>query len=74
MKNKYKHTLTHCNANAKISNFRPSDAASYKMPPGAAALPRPLFPPPLNKQLQHEFICNSTSLITGNESFLNSSL
>ena len=36
LKTKYKLTLTHCNANAKIPNFRPSNAAP------AVALPRPL--------------------------------
>ena len=34
-------TLTHCNADAKIPNFRPSNAAPYKMPPWVAALPPP---------------------------------
>ena len=33
--------LTNCNANAKIPNFRPSNAAPFIVPPGAAALPRP---------------------------------
>jgi len=34
--------LTHCNANAKIPNFRPSNKCRpCKVPPGAAALPRP---------------------------------
>ena len=32
--------LTHCSANAKIPNFRPSNAVPWKVPPGAA--PRPL--------------------------------
>jgi len=39
---------------AKIPNFRPSDAAPCKVPPGAAALPRPPFPPPLI--LHHHYI------------------
>ena len=38
--NKYKLTLTHCNANAKSPNFRPSNADSCKVPPEAAALSR----------------------------------
>ena len=37
------YTLTHCNANAKIPNFRPSNAAPCEVPPGSAALPRPIL-------------------------------
>jgi len=33
LKTKYKLTLTHCNANAKIPNFRPSNAAPCGRPP-----------------------------------------
>ena len=35
--------LTHCNPNAKIPNFRPSNAAPCKVPPPGRQLP---LPPP----------------------------
>jgi len=39
--------LTHCNVNAKILNFRPSNAAPLQSAARGGALPRLPFPPPL---------------------------